>query len=115
MSSADGFSLNVSNHLDEESAFDYGDTVSEMVGGKHYIVDTSRNGRDSGSRARDWCNVDGLGIGQRPGTLVPDHPRVDGLYWIKTPGVSDGTCNGGPPAGTFWLAKALELASDAAL
>jgi endoglucanase len=115
VSGADGFSLNVSNHVADEAAFDYGDAVSTMVGGKHYIVDTSRNGRGSGSHAREWCNVGGLGVGRRPGTLVADRPRVDGLYWIKTPGVSDGTCNGGPPAGTFWLPNAVELASNAAL
>jgi endoglucanase len=113
--SADGFSINVSNHVADRAAFEYGDTVSSMTGGKHYIVDTSRNGIGSSSHERDWCNVTGLGVGRRPGTLVPNHPRIDGLYWIKTPGVSDGTCNGGPPAGTFWLANALQLASNAAL
>jgi endoglucanase len=29
--------------------------------------------------------------------------------WIKRPGESDGTCNGGPPAGTFWDAYAIGL------
>jgi endoglucanase len=113
--SADGFSLNVANHVADEAAFKYGDTLSAMVGDKRYIVDTSRNGKGSDSLQTKWCNVSGLGLGRRPGTLVAEHPRVDGLFWIKTPGVSDGTCNGGPPAGTFWLPRALELASNAAL
>jgi endoglucanase len=113
--SADGFSINVSNHVDDQSAFEYGNTVSAMTDGKQFIVDTSRNGRGSSSHERDWCNVAGLGAGRRPGTLVADQPRLDGLYWIKTPGVSDGTCNGGPPAGDFWLTSALELVSNAAL
>jgi endoglucanase len=113
--SADGFSLNVANHVADRSAFEYGDTLSAKVGDKHYIVDTSRNGKGSDSLREKWCNVSGLGVGRRPGTLVAEHPRVDGLFWIKTPGVSDGTCNGGPPAGTFWLPQARELASNAAL
>ncbi|HWU05855.1 MAG TPA: glycoside hydrolase family 6 protein [Streptomyces sp.] len=111
---ADGFSLNVAGHADDRSAFEYGDRVSAMTGGKQYVVDTSRNGA-AGADETEWCNASGLGLGRRPGTLVAQHPRVDGLFWIKTPGVSDGTCNGGPPAGTFWLPKALELASNAAL
>jgi endoglucanase len=111
---ADGFSLNVAGHADERSAFEYGDSLSAMTGDKQYVVDTSRNGA-AGADEKEWCNASGLGLGRRPGTLVTQHPRVDGLFWIKTPGVSDGTCNGGPPAGTFWLPKALELASNAAL
>jgi endoglucanase len=112
---ANGFSINVANHVDNESALEYGNTVSAMTGGKHFIVDTSRNGRGSSSHQRDWCNVAGLAAGRRPGTLIADQPRLDGLYWIKTPGVSDGACNGGPPAGDFWLSNALGLASRAAL
>jgi endoglucanase len=111
---ADGFSLNVAGHADEWSAFEYGDSLSAMTGDKQYVVDTSRNGA-AGADETEWCNASGLGLGRRPGTLVAQHPRVDGLFWIKTPGVSDGTCNGGPPAGTFWLPKALELASNAVL
>jgi endoglucanase len=113
--SADGFSLNVASHVADRSALEYGDTLSAMVGDKRYIVDSSRNGKGSDSLGKEWCNNSGLGVGRRPGTLVAEHPRLDGLYWIKTPGVSDGTCNGGPSAGTFWLSQALELASNEAL
>jgi endoglucanase len=111
--STDGFSLNVASYVADRSAFEYGDTLSAEVGGKHYIVDTSRNGKGSDSLESTWCNVSGLGLGRRPGTLVTEHPLLDGLYWIKTPGVSDGTCNGGPPAGQFWLPSALELVANA--
>ena len=76
-------------------------------------MDSSRNGKGSDALEDTWCNVSGLGVGRRPGTLVPEHPLLDGLYWIKTPGVSDGTCNGGPPAGQFWLRSALELVANA--
>jgi len=110
---ADGFSLNVANHADDESALEYGNEVSAMTGGKHFIVDSSRNGRGSGPDVRDWCNVNGLALGRPPGTLLADEPLLDGLYWIKTPGISDGTCKGGPPAGQFWLRNALELVANA--
>lgn len=34
---------------------------------------------------------------------------IDAFLWVKPPGESDGTCNGGPPAGKFWLDYALGL------
>jgi len=39
---------------------------------------------------------------------------VDAFLWIKIPGESDGTCQGCPPAGTWWPAYALGLARNAA-
>ncbi|HUE96283.1 MAG TPA: glycoside hydrolase family 6 protein, partial [Longimicrobiaceae bacterium] len=41
---ADGFALNISNFLGNDESIRYGDAVSRLVGGKHFIVDTSRNG-----------------------------------------------------------------------
>jgi len=38
---------------------------------------------------------------------------VDAYLWIKTPGESDGTCNGGPKAGQWWADYALGLARSA--
>jgi endoglucanase len=35
------------------------------------------------------------------------------LLWVKVPGESDGECGGGPPAGTWWHAGAVELARNA--
>lgn len=109
---ADGFSLNVANHVANGPALEYGNTVSAMTGGKRFVVDSSRNGRGSSSHERDWCNVGGLALGRPPGTLLTDEPLLDGFFWIKTPGRSDGTCNGGPPAGQFWLRGALELVAN---
>lgn len=34
--------------------------------------------------------------------------------WIKPPGESDGSCNGGPTPGKFWLDYALDLIKEAA-
>jgi endoglucanase len=41
-------------------------------------------------------------------------PLADAFLWIKAPGESDGTCNGGPSAGTWWPDYALGLAQRAA-
>jgi endoglucanase len=38
---------------------------------------------------------------------------VDAFLWIKQPGESDGTCNGGPKAGSWWNDIAVELARAA--
>ena len=43
------------------------------------------------------------------GPPTPASKRVDALLWIKAPGESDGTCNGGPPAGEWWRDYALGL------
>jgi len=47
-------------------------------------------------------------------TAVDDGTHLDALLWVKLPGESDGSCNGGPPAGRWWQEIALELARNAA-
>jgi endoglucanase len=109
---ADGFALNVSNYVSTSLNEAYGDQLSRLVGGKHYVIDTSRNGL--GGRGGDWCNVRGQSLGAAP-TTHTGRPLVDAYLWIKVPGESDGTCNGGPEAGAWWSQYALELArNDAA-
>lgn len=104
---ADGFSLNVSNYQSTSSNVAYGTSLSKLVGGKHFIIDTSRNG--VGGSGSQWCNVQGQSLGARP-TTNTGHALVDAFLWIKTPGESDGTCNGGPRAGQWWPEYALGLA-----
>lgn len=103
---ADGFALNVANFQRTADNIGYGSAVSAALGGAHFVVDTSRNGNGPGN---DWCNPSGRALGE-PSTTATGHPLVDAFLWIKPPGESDGTCNGGPPAGQFWTGKALELA-----
>jgi endoglucanase len=102
---ADGFALNVSNFETTASNVAYGQQVSSLLGGAHFVIDTSRNGNGPGS---DWCNPPGRAIGQYP-TAQTGQPGVDAYLWVKRPGESDGTCNGGPAAGTFWDAYAIGL------
>lgn len=105
---ADGFSLNISNFIGNTVSIAYGADISRRVGGKHFIVDTSRNGRNV-SAAGNWCNPPGQLIGTSP-TTNTGNSLVDAFLWIKTPGESDGTCGGGPAAGSWWADYALGLA-----
>jgi endoglucanase len=108
---ADGFSLNVSNFQATAANVAYGEQVSRLTGGKHFIIDTSRNGIPAG--AGEWCNPRGRALGVTP-TTNTGHQLIDAFLWVKQPGESDGTCNGGPEAGSWWSAYALELSRLAA-
>jgi endoglucanase len=101
-----GISLNVSNYNSTEAESAYGDLISEQTG-IPYVIDTSRNGNGG---TGEWCNVPGQALGETP--RVVDQGNLAAVLWIKRPGESDGTCNGGPPAGSWWLANALELARN---
>ena len=106
---ARGFSLNVSNFDRTTDERAYGHAIAAAVGGKHFDIDTSRNGLGS---TGDWCNPPGRALGHRPTARTGD-ASVDAFLWIKRPGESDGTCNGGPPAGQWWTDYAVGLAERA--
>jgi endoglucanase len=113
LAQADGFSLNVSNYISTSVSMAYGDQISSRTGGKHYIIDTSRNGM-GGTADAQWCNVPGQSLGVEP-TTQTGNSRVDALLWIKVPGESDGTCNGGPRSGAWFAEYALGLARQAVM
>lgn len=102
-----GFSLNVSNYVRTPLDIAYGTAISRATGGRHFIIDTSRNGGHVPMNL--WCNPPGAKLGADP-TSDTGNPLVDAELWIKGPGDSDGTCNGGPASG-IWLKEALELTS----
>ncbi|TVZ89352.1 glycoside hydrolase family 6 protein [Streptomyces sp. BK340] len=111
---ADGFAVNVSNFYSTEDSIAYGKQLSAKVGGKHFVVDTSRNGNGpytGGDPAEKWCNPPGRALGATPTTKTTD-PLVDAYLWVKRPGESDGTCKGGPKAGQWWASYALALARN---
>ena len=108
IAAADGFSLNVSNFIYTPDNVAYGTAISSSVGGKHFIIDTSRNGLGPTADAQ-WCNPDARALGAAS-TTATGNSLVDAFLWIKRPGESDGTCNGGPNAGTWWADYALGLA-----
>jgi endoglucanase len=103
-----GFATNVSNYnlLSDEVA--YAHRVSELTGGAHAVIDTSRSGAGSDGQ---WCNPSGRRVGDAGGSTGDD--VVDVNLWIKAPGESDGECNGGPHAGAWWPEAAIELTRDA--
>ncbi|MFF3610302.1 glycoside hydrolase family 6 protein [Streptomyces sp. NPDC002580] len=109
---ADGFSVNVSNFYSTEDSVAYGKQLAAKVGGKHFVIDTSRNGNGPYTRGEadeNWCNPPGRALGESPTTRTAD-PLVDAYLWVKRPGESDGTCRGGPKAGEWWAEYALKLA-----
>ena len=67
--------------------------MSKKIAGfdPRFIIDTGRNGvSDMRDSCSNWCNIRDAGVGQLPTVEgVPD-PRVDALFWLKTPGESDG-------------------------
>ena len=106
IAAADGFALNVSNFTSIESNVAYGNQLSALAGGKHFVVDTSRNGSGPASDGQ-WCNPAGRTLGASPQGFSSG--LVDAFLWIKRPGESDGSCRGGPGAGIFWPPFAYEL------
>ena len=111
---ADGFAVNVSNFETTAASTAYGERLSRLVGGKRFVIDTSRNGNGpyADGTSEDWCNPPGRALGSAP-TTDTGRRLVDAHLWVKIPGESDGTCRGGPPAGTWWPEYALGLISAA--
>lgn len=109
---ADGFSLNVSNFFTTSEVVDYGTQISSKVGGKHFVIDTSRNGNGPTADFQ-WCNPPGRALGAISSTSPGLGPLVDAILWIKTPGTADGPCNGGPGAGAWWPEYLVQLAQNA--
>lgn len=104
-----GFTLNVSNFNASADEVAYAHAVARAVGGGvHALIDTSRNGAGSNG---EWCNPAGRSVGEPSGSFGDD--VVDTNLWIKPPGESDGPCNGGPAAGVWWPAAAVELTRSA--
>ncbi|HET8976935.1 MAG TPA: glycoside hydrolase family 6 protein [Solirubrobacteraceae bacterium] len=119
---AQGFFLN-STHFDWTSKeIHYGQEISRMLGGAHFVINTGENGRGPlvprhrvhhGNEV--LCNPPGRGLG--PLSLSNDvaqptgYTGLDGLLWFSNPGGSGGQCvKGAPPTGTFWPKYAEGLA-----
>ena len=121
-----GFMLNVTHHDWTHANVQHGMQISRMVGGKHFIINTSYNGRGPihykrwinkaahrWRRINVWCNPGLRGLGPAP-TTATAHPLVDAYMYINRPGYSAGSCNGGPlPVGTWWPERGLMYATYA--
>ncbi len=115
-----GFFLN-STHYDWTSReIAYGEHVSRMTGGKHFVVNTGDNGRgplippDRVHQGNEvLCNPPGRGLGPKP-TTSTGYPNVDAFAWTSNPGESGGPCvPGAPPAGVYWPAYGEMLVQNA--
>lgn len=99
---ADGFSVNVASYGATSSEAAYGREISQAIpSSPRFVIDTSRNGE--ARTGTQWCNPTSARLGSDPTTRTA-LPGVAALLWIKTPGLSDGECNGGPAAGVFSVA-----------
>ena len=110
---ADGFALNVSNYQKNSDLIAYANAIRAAGVNKNYVIDTSRNGNGPNAN-NDWCNPPGRALGHPPAHPT-DVPGLDAYLWVKVPGESDGTCNGGPDAGTWWRDLAISLATNAGI
>ena len=120
VSKIQGFFLN-STHYDWTSReIRYGEKISRMVGGKHFVINTGENGRGP-LRPRDivhqgnevLCNPPGRGLGPKP-TANTGYPNVDMFAWTSNPGESGGRCApGAPPTGAYWPAYGMMLVRKA--
>ncbi len=116
---ADGFSINVSNFQWTSDMVAYGNDVSSRIGGKHFLIDTSRNGNGpyTGGTHSGGCapqfNPPNRALGSQP-TTNTGHALVDAFVWVKYPGESDGACGPYPSSGAWMPEYALGLAQRAA-
>jgi endoglucanase len=127
VSKIQGFLLNAT-HFDRTSReVRYGDRISSMTGGKHFVINTGENGRGP-LRPRNivkqglevLCNPVGRGLGPKP-TSHTGYPKVDMFAWTTNPGESAGQCYdqpgyelpGAPRTGRYWPKYARMLVQNA--
>jgi endoglucanase len=111
---ARGFSLNTANFYTTDEEIGYGEAISGLTKGAHYVVDTSRNGAGPApDAALNWCNPGGRALGVPPTTATAG-AHADAYLWVKRPGDSDGSCGRGEPGpGHFMNQYAIDLARAA--
>lgn len=114
-----GFFTNDTHNQWTVNEIRWADRIVKRIHGARVIVNTATNGRGPLLSAHpvtqgveQLCNAPGRGLGPRP-TTATGFKNVDAFLWTGVPGNSSGSCHGGTPPGTFWLARALELAARA--
>jgi endoglucanase len=118
-----GFMLNATHMVKDGPSIRYGKKISKRLGGKHFIVNTSDNGRGpmyrrlpNGRRQTIWCNPPNSGLG-KPATTDTGSPAADALLRVNRPGTSHGACKPpgvrGPSVGQWFESRALSMARRA--
>jgi endoglucanase len=115
----EGFFTNGTHNNWTSKEIAYGNAISKLTHGAHFVIDTADNGNGpvlnphpTTQGVENLCNPPGLGLGPQP-TTDTGFARVDAFLWTHVPGSSSGTCNGGPPSGDFWPARAIAEARRA--
>jgi endoglucanase len=105
-----GFFTNDTHNQWTSSTVSWATKVANRTG-SHFIVNTSDNGQGpklnphpTTQGVEDLCNPPGRGLGIED-TTDTGFADADGFLWTHSPGMSAGTCGGGPASG-FWVAKA---------
>jgi endoglucanase len=120
VANTEGFFLNSTHHDWTSNEIRYGQKLSRMTGGKHFVINTGTNGRGP-LRPKDivhqgnevLCNPPGRGLGPLP-TADTGYRNVDMFAWTSNPGESGGPCvPGAPPTGQYWPAYAKMLVQNA--
>ncbi len=117
---AAGFDVNATHAAWTTTSIHYGQQIARLLGGKHFIVNTSDNGlgpllnpHPGTQGVEDLCNPPGRGLG--PITWNTGYKYVDALLWFNNPGNSDGPCGeGDPPTSDFWPEYAVGLVQNRA-
>ena len=112
-----GFFLNATHFDWTTREISYGQQISRMTGGKHFVINTGTSGQGpltppnivkNGNEV--LCNPVGRGLGPKP-TTKTGYPNVDMFAWTTNPGESGGQCQelgpkyelpGAPPTGVYW-------------
>ena len=112
VSKIQGFFLNATHFDWTANEIRYGEKISRLTGGKHFVVNTAENGqgplvpRTSSSSGNEvLCNPPGRGLGRKP-TADTGFRNVDAFAWIDQPGRVGRrrAVPGAPPTGVFWPA-----------
>jgi endoglucanase len=116
----EGFFLNATHFDWTSNEIRYGDKISWLTGGKHFVINTGENGQGP-LRPHDivhagnevLCNPPRRGLGPLPTANTGDH-NVDMFAWTSNPGESGGSCvAGAPPTGQYWPAYGAMLVQNA--
>jgi endoglucanase len=124
-----GFFLNSTHYDWTLNEIRYGEQISRLTGGKHFVVNTGGSGQGPLNIPvklrpklgnEELCNPVGRGLGPKP-TSNTGYPNVDAFAWTTNPGESGGECHdhpqwevqGAPSTGTYWPRYALTLVKNA--
>jgi hypothetical protein len=125
-----GFFLNDTHFNWTAKEIRFGNAVSRMTGGLHFVVDTRANGQGPIRNPdpvhqgnEELCNPPHRGLGPIPGASNGRaygmySPHLDGFVWVTTPGTSSGSsCRGRAghwaPGGVFDEGIAIDFAAHA--